>query len=114
MITNFRKMLFGFSVVAIGMSTSVSAADIDAAKVLARESNCFKCHGIEKKKDGPAWKDVALKYRGNPDAIAILIKHVTTAPNVKFPDGHEEQHTTVKSKNPDEIKNLVEWILSLQ
>lgn len=102
------------ALLAIGFSASAGAADADAAKGLARQNKCFTCHGVDKKKDGPAWKDVATKYRGKPEAEAALIKHLTTGPKVKFPDGHEEEHTIVKSPNPDEIKNLVDWILSLQ
>ena len=114
MIIGLRTLLLGFAVATFGMSTGANAVDVDAAKGLARQSNCFKCHGVDKKKDGPAWKEVAVKYRGKADAEAVLIKHVTTGPKVKFPDGHEEEHTIVKSKNSDEIKNLVDWILSLQ
>ncbi|HLJ37835.1 MAG TPA: c-type cytochrome [Steroidobacteraceae bacterium] len=93
---------------------SAQAADEAAARGLARQSNCFKCHSVEKKKEGPAWRDVAAKYRGNPDAEAKLIKHVTSGEKVKFEDGHEEDHAIVKSTDPKEIKNLVDWILSLQ
>jgi cytochrome c len=93
---------------------TVRAADEAAARGLARQSNCFKCHSVEKKKEGPAWRDVAAKYRGNPDAEAKLIKHVTSGEKVKFEDGHEEDHAIVKSTDPKEIKNLVDWILSLQ
>ncbi len=90
-----------------------AAADAAAAQALARQSNCFKCHAVDKKKEAPAWKEVAAKYKSKPDAEAKLIKHVTTGPKVKFEDGHEEDHPVVKSKNADEIKNLVDWILSL-
>jgi len=96
-------------------STSIAtAADEAAARALARQSNCFKCHAVEKKKDGPAWRDVAAKYQDKPDAEAKLINHVTSGEKVKFEDGHEEDHAIVKSKDPQEIKNLVDWILSLR
>ncbi len=95
------------------LAPAALAADEAAARTLARQSNCFKCHAVDKKKEGPAWKDVAAKYKGKPDAEARLIKHITTGEKVKFDDGHEEDHAIVKSKNPDEIKNLVDWILSL-
>jgi hypothetical protein len=32
---------------------------------------------------------------------------------VKFEDGHTEDHPIVKSKSPDDTKNLADWILSL-
>lgn len=100
--------------VSIGMSgTAAGAVDAAAAQALAKQSNCFKCHAIDKKKEAPSYKDVAAKWKGKPDAEAKLIKHVTTSPKVKFEDGHEEDHPVVKSKDNDAIKNLVDWILSL-
>jgi cytochrome c len=98
---------------ACAFALPAAAADEAAAKTLARQSNCFKCHAVDKKKEGPAWKETAAKYKGKPDAQARLITHITTGEKAKFEDGHEEEHAIVKSKNPDEIKNLVDWILSL-
>lgn len=92
----------------------VRALDADAAQTLARQSGCFKCHSVDKHKDGPAYRDVAAKYKGNAEAEAKLIHHITSGERVKFPDGHEEDHKIVKSKDPAEIKNLVDWILSLE
>lgn len=93
---------------------AASAADEAAARALARQSDCFKCHSVEKKKDGPAWHSVAQKYQGKPDAEAKVTQHITSGEKVKFEDGHEEDHTIVKSKDPKAIKNLVDWILSLR
>ena len=95
-------------------SLPVQAADEAAARELARANNCFKCHAIDKEKDGPAWNDVAKKYKGKPDALARLTKHLTTGEKAKFPDGHEEEHKIIKAKDPAQTKNLVEWILSLK
>jgi cytochrome c len=93
-------------------SADAGAVDADAAKTLARQSNCFKCHAVDKKKDGPSYKEVAAKYKGKADAEAKLIKHITTGPKIKLDDGSEDEHAIVKSKDPAAIKNLVGWILS--
>jgi cytochrome c len=103
---------------ATGVLVSFSAAaladvDAEAAKTLARQNNCFKCHAIDKKKEAPAWKDVAVKYKGKPEAEAKLIHHVTSGEKVKFEDGHEEEHKIIKTKDEAQIKNLVDWILTL-
>ena len=90
-----------------------AAVDADAAQSLARRSNCLKCHSVDKKKDAPPWKEVAAKLRGKPGARDQMITHITTGPKVKSSDGTEEEHPIIKSKNKDEIKNLVDWILSL-
>lgn len=88
--------------------------DANAAQMLARQSKCMKCHAVDVKKEGPAWKDVATKYLDNPGAEDKLYKHVTTGRKAKFSDGHEESHPIVKTSDPDRINNLVDWILSLK
>ena len=91
------------------------AVDADAAKQLAKQNNCFKCHSIDKEKDGPSYQDVAKKYKGKPGAEAKLVKHLTSGEKAKFPDGHEEEHKIIKTSPANDqaqIKNLVNWILS--
>jgi cytochrome c len=90
------------------------AVDATAAKDLAKDSGCFKCHGIDKKKDGPALRDAAAKYRGDPQAESKLIYHVTSGEKVKFDDGHEEEHKKVKTRDANATRNLVQWILALE
>jgi len=103
------------AVFALCLSGRAIAVDEEAAKTLARQNNCFKCHGIDKKKDGPSWKEVAAKYKGKPAAESEqrLITHLTSGEKVKFPDGHEEDHKIIKASNPSDITNLVQYILSL-
>lgn len=91
------------------------AVDAEAAKALARQNNCFKCHAVDKDKDGPAYKKVAEKYKGKATAEARLIEHITSGEKAKFPDGHEEEHKIVKTSPPNDmaqIKNLVQWVLA--
>ncbi len=88
--------------------------DVKAAETLARQSRCLKCHAVDVKKDGPAWKAVAAKYLGSLGAEDRLYKHVTTGRKARFDDGHEESHPIVKTGDPDRINNLVNWVLSLK
>jgi cytochrome c len=99
--------------VALLASGEALAADAAAAEGMARQNKCFMCHAVDKKKVATAWKDVAAKYKGDKDAEAKLYTHLTSGPKVKSEDGSEMTHPMVKSKNPDDIKNLVAWILSL-
>jgi len=101
-------------VLALGLSTQAVAAADTAAQTLAKQSGCLKCHAVDKKKDGPAYKEVAAKYKGKANAVEKLTHHITSGEKVKFEDGHEEDHKIVKSKDAAAIKNLVEWILSRQ
>lgn len=90
-----------------------AAADVDAsaAEALAKKSGCLNCHSITQKKDGPAYKEVAAKYKGKPDAEQKLYTHLTTNPKVEV-DGKEEEHDSLKTKNDAEIRNVLRWILS--
>ncbi len=88
-----------------------SAADDTAAMALARKSKCLNCHAVDKKKDGPSFKDTAAKYKGRADAEAALVKHLTANPTIKV-DGKEEKHDNLQTKSDAEVKNVVQWILS--
>lgn len=99
--------------IALSLSSNSYAVDAEAAQSLAKKNTCFRCHGIDKDKDGPAWKKIAAKYKAMPDAEAKLIHHLTAGDKVKFPDGHEEGHKVLESDSQADTKNLVDWILSL-
>ena len=79
---------------------------------LMKKSNCFKCHSVTKKKDGPPYQEIAAKYKEKPDPEEKLYTHLTTNPKVKI-DGKEEEHASLKSKKEDDVRNVVRWILSL-
>jgi cytochrome c len=101
--------------IACGLMAAVAAhaaVDADAAQALMKKSDCFKCHAIDKKKDGPPFKEVAKKYKGKADGQAALVKHLTSKPTIEI-DGKKEEHRDIKSKDAGEISNAVQWILSL-
>lgn len=107
------KLILTLSVACGLMAASLAhaAVDADAAQALMKSSGCFKCHAVDKKKDGPAFKEVAKKYTGKADAEDKLYKHLTTKPMIEI-DGNKEEHAAVKSSDPAAIKNLVQWILA--
>jgi cytochrome c len=87
------------AVVAAGMATAGTAS---AQEALAKSSGCLNCHDVATKKMGPAFKEVAAKYKGKADAEATLVTKLSTA------KGHPE----VKAKG-DDLKGIVKWVLSL-
>ncbi|MCX7148919.1 MAG: c-type cytochrome [Rhodocyclales bacterium] len=94
-------------------SFAYAAVDADAARALMKKSDCFKCHAIDKKKDGPSYKETSTKYKGKADAEDKLTKHITLEPMIENKDGKKEKHKAIESTNAPEIKNVVQWILSL-
>ena len=87
--------------------------DAEAAVSLANKDNCWKCHHLHKKKEGPSYQEVAEKYRGKKEAIDKLTKHITLGKDViKLSDGHEELHKFDQKRHPDQIRNLILYILA--
>ena len=56
----------------------VAAGALAGGMVQAQDATkkCMGCHDMEKKKVGPAFKDVAAKYKGNKDAQAMLVAKI--------------------------------------
>ena len=55
---------------AAGSAYAQSGADVLKAK------GCMNCHDMDKKKVGPAYKDVAAKYKGNKGAESELVAKI--------------------------------------
>ena len=108
---NLKHGLLACAVAWGGCSGLAMAQDVDAAQALLKKSDCGKCHAVDKKKDGPAYKETAAKYKGKATAEDDLYKHLTTSPKIKI-DGKEEEHKKVNSTNEAEVRNLVKYILT--
>ena len=106
------KTLFAITLSTICFAANAAEVDADAAKALAKQNNCFRCHGVDKDKDGPAWNKIAAKFKADPKGEEKLLHHLSSGEQAKFSDGHEEAHPILKA-DPTETKNLVNWILSL-
>ena len=57
-------------------AVALSAAPAMAQEALAQKSGCLACHAVDKKLVGPAYKDVANKYRGDKNAENNLVQKV--------------------------------------
>ncbi len=97
---------------ALAATSTAYAVDAAQAQALMKSNKCEKCHAADKDKSGPALKKIAAKYKGKADGEASIIKNITTGPKIKAEDGTEEEHKIIKSKDPAELTNLAQWILS--
>ena len=90
---------------------SIVAAPALANEELAKKHACTACHSIDKKLVGPAYKDVAAKYRGQKDAEAKLIDKVKKGGKGVWGEVPMPPNAAVKD---DEIKTMVQYVLSLK
>ncbi len=66
------KSIIVSMVAAAGLVVAGSALAADMPD-LAKKNNCTACHAIDKKVVGPAFADVAKKYKGDAGAKANLV-----------------------------------------
>ena len=113
MKTKTTLLLTGSLFLAVaGLTPAQAAVDEDAAQALAKKNDCFKCHAVDKTKKGPSYKKIAAKYKEKKLGEKDAIKQMTTSPKVKLEDGTEEDHKNIDTKDPKELSNLAQWILS--
>lgn len=94
---------------------AVSVISETEALSLAKKSGCLACHAIDKKMVGPAWKDVATRYKDDPEAKSSLLEKVS-----KGGKGNWDEMTGGVPMPPysprvsdDNIEKLVTFVLSL-
>jgi cytochrome c len=88
-----------------GLFTGAAQAD----EALAKKHNCLACHQVDKKAVGPAYRDIAKKYKGQNVGAQLEQKvkkggvgvwgQIPMPPNPAVPDG--------------DVKKLVDWILKM-
>ena len=95
--------------------TVVAAAQADQAAMLelADASRCLACHDINETVRGPAWRDVARRYRGNSEREGTenaLVKKVYEGGSGVWGD---DTMSANKRAGLENIRVLVRWILAL-
>jgi len=95
---------------------------------LAKDRGCDLCHSIEPRKPGssevpplgPAWKDVAKRYKGKAGAVDLLTRTVLQGTGANPSDGHWKGKAAGAMMPPNAVeiseadaRKLVLWILSL-
>ncbi|MDR3056164.1 MAG: c-type cytochrome [Zoogloeaceae bacterium] len=91
------------AVAGVVMAGQAQAADESA---LAKSKNCLTCHTVDKKLIGPAYKDIAAKYKASDAAMLVdKIKKGGSGVWGAVP-------MTANNVTDDEAKRLVTWILS--
>lgn len=98
-----------FFIAGLAALGALAAIPAHADEALAKKHNCLACHQVDKKVIGPAYKDIARKYKGQKAAAQLEQKvkkggggvwgQIPMPPNAAVPD--------------KDIHQLVEWILKL-
>ena len=85
------------------------AVPASAQEELAKKHACFACHAVDKKLVGPAYKDVAAKYRNDKGAEAKLVEKVKKGGTGVWGQVPMPPNASVSDAD---LHALVKWILS--
>jgi len=85
--------------------------EAEKGETLITQNDCLTCHKIEEKLNGPAYREVANKYAGQPGIEDTLAQHIIK--------GHvgtwgEIPMTPHPNLSQDDAKAMVTYILSLK
>lgn len=104
------SMAFAGAIFASGTCVAEEAVLSNAdGLALLKKNNCTACHSVEKKIVGPAFKDVAAKYRGQADAEAKLVAKVKKGGSGSF----GTMPMPPQPAKAEDVQALVKFILSL-
>ena len=92
------------------LATAASGSALADAAASAQKAGCLACHSMDKKLVGPAFKDVAAKYKGQGDAVAKLTDKVRKGGAGNW--GQIPMPPNPADKISDaELKDVLGWIL---
>lgn len=99
------------SMFAAGAVFAGSAQAVDMPEA-AKKNNCTACHAIDKKVVGPAWMDIAKKYKGDPKAESYLLTKISKGGSGVWGSIPMPANDAAGAKQAD-MKELAHFIMSL-
>lgn len=103
-------MMTPFVLRALATLALTCAPAVWADQALATSKNCMTCHMVDKKVLGPAFKDVAGKYKGDKAAADRLATKIMKGGSGVWGTAYMPANSQV---NEAEAKKLAAWVLSL-
>ena len=93
---------------AVVASALMVSAPAFASKEIASKNACMGCHAVDKKVVGPAYKDIAAKYKGQADAVDKLAKKVKAGGSGVWGPVPMPANAAISEAD---AKTVVKWIL---
>jgi cytochrome c len=97
-------------ILALALSATAALPAL-ADDALAQSKNCMACHNVDKKVVGPAYKDVAAKYKADKTAVDKLANKIIKGGSGVWGPVPMPANAQV---NEAEAKKLATWILGMK
>ncbi len=97
---------------ALSLALAIAPLTVQAAikgETLAKAKGCMACHSVDKKIVGPAYKEVAKKYKGDAKAPGHLFQKVRKGGKGVWGQVPMPPQT---APSDDELKSILAWVLA--
>ena len=88
----------------IALALGATAAYAEGPMDMLKAKGCLGCHDMEKKKVGPAYKDVAAKYKGDAGASAKIVGELKSG----------KGHPVKVNASDEDLKTLADYVLTVK
>lgn len=93
----------------LGLAITAAALPAHAGLEMAQKHACTACHAADKKIVGPSYQEVAKKYAGQKDAVAMLSESIRKGGSGKWgPVPMPAQPNLTDA----EVRSLATWVLA--
>jgi len=104
-----KHLISALLLAAAGIGSSAALA----SEAIIKKARCVACHAVDKKLVGPAYKDVAARYRGDAEAPARLFAKVRSGGSGNWGEVPMLPHPADKISD-ENLTAAIQWILALE
>ena len=101
-------MLLYRTLLAAVFASLATAAQADPGQDLAKARNCFVCHSVDAKIVGPAYKEVASRFKSRKDATTYLAGRIRNGSSGDWGQIPMPANPVTEA----EARQLAQWVLS--
>jgi cytochrome c len=101
--------LIGSALLVVACVPVARAADVPAGQVIASRNACMGCHAVDRKLVGPAFQQIAAKYKGDGEARAKLSRKVRDGGSGVWGVIPMPSHPSMSDAD---IRTVVDWVLA--
>lgn len=103
---------YGLTLALAAAAIAFATPSAQASEAIVKKARCVACHAVDQKRVGPAYKEVAARYKGDSKAPAMLFDKVRNGGSGHWGTVPMMPHSPSQIAD-DDLKAAIQWILSL-
>ncbi len=105
----FRHLLACLPLACLGFNAQAQEVDFAKVNEILKANACLACHTVDTKVVGPAYKDVAAKYKDDPANAELLRQHIRQGSQGVWGNIPMAAQTHLSDEN---LEIIVNWLMA--